>query len=153
MNKNHIDNEGLIISINRVICAVNKVMEPVFQKKKISITFSQFRILLAISRAKNVSQAMIAEYLEITPATVSRHIENLRAKQFITRDTSVESRRKNILTITEGGKATLANALRIVDSTMHKVLKEVNQSERKSMMDGLDKMFFYLKKATTDLKI
>lgn len=82
-------------------------------------TFSQFLVLMAIAQCSGPSQQKIAEFLDLTPAAVSRQIDTMVKAGIIVRAQDPQSRRSHVVSLTPAGetrlramKAELINAFR-----------------------------------------
>lgn len=67
----------------------------------------QAHVLVAMQHIAPVSQARLAEIFDITPASMSTMTDRLLAAGYITRKPDPNSRRKNMLELTEAGRAKL----------------------------------------------
>lgn len=67
-------------------------------------TFSQFLILMAIAQCPGLSQQKIAEFLDLTPAAVSRQIDTLGKAKLIKSEDDPQSRRSHIVSLTSAGE-------------------------------------------------
>jgi DNA-binding MarR family transcriptional regulator len=70
-------------------------------------TFSQFLILMAIAQCSGLSQQKIAEFLDLTPAAVSRQVESLVKAKLILRAEDPQSRRTHVVSLTPSGEKRL----------------------------------------------
>jgi DNA-binding MarR family transcriptional regulator len=110
------------------------------------ITFSQFLVLVALECSAKPSQREIADFLLITEATVSRHIESLCKTGLLVRKDSPKSRRAYIIQTTAKGKAELKKTKRIIDSEVEQILSLFPQSDQKSMSKVFEKIIVHLQK-------
>ena len=62
-----------------------------------------------------MSQDDVCEALRLDKATVARALLTLEEKGFVNRATNLENRRKNLLSITEEGKRSIADVVHIYD--------------------------------------
>lgn len=83
-------------------------------------TFSQFLILMAIFQCSGLSQQKIAEFLDLTPAAVSRQIDSLVKADLIVREQDPQSRRSHVVSLTSAGEA----RFRTMKSTLIDSFKE-----------------------------
>lgn len=83
-------------------------------------TFSQFLILMAIAQCTGLSQQKIAEFLDLTPAAVSRQVDSLVKAGLIVRAEDPQSRRSHVVSLTPAGE----KRLRIMKSTLIDSFKE-----------------------------
>jgi MarR family transcriptional regulator for hemolysin len=67
-------------------------------------TFSQFLVLMAIVQCPGLSQQKIAEFLDLTPAAVSRQIDTMVKADIIVREEDPNSRRSHVVSLTAAGE-------------------------------------------------
>lgn len=70
-------------------------------------TFSQFLVLMAIAQCSGPSQQKIAEFLDLTPAAVSRQIDTMVKAGIIVREQDPQSRRSHVVSLTPEGETQL----------------------------------------------
>jgi MarR family transcriptional regulator for hemolysin len=67
-------------------------------------TFSQFLVLTAIAQCPGLSQQKIAEFLDLTPAAISRQIDTLVKAELIKSEEDPQSRRSHIISLMPAGE-------------------------------------------------
>src|SRR5438105_4272756 len=102
-------------TIHKLAFLLDKIADQILEKQ-LTLSFSQFRILIAISKNGGVSQKQIAAFWEVTEAAVSRHVHKLIGKNLITIKQNAQNRRENILTLTKQGEKQLKKAFEIIDN-------------------------------------
>jgi len=95
-------------------------------KQELGFGNSQFRILLALTLRPDITQKKIADFWDVTEASVSRQIKILEKNNFITRD-------KNGMAITTLGQNTLEKARVAVDTVFEEIFADVTSADRKLM--------------------
>lgn len=93
-------------------------------RKEMDFGASLFRILMALTVRPDITQKEIAEYWDVTEASVSRQISILEKKGWV--------KRKPTLTITPRGTATLEKARGKMDKVFEKIFKKINNKKRKA---------------------
>jgi MarR family transcriptional regulator, organic hydroperoxide resistance regulator len=99
-------------------------------RKKLGLTISQFRILMALKFNPDASQKTIAEFWGVTEPSVSRQIELLESKKIIVKNKKKTDRRGHSFILSAKGKKILDKALALLDDDMEKLFKTVSQKER-----------------------
>lgn len=114
---------------------VQKHLEQVLLKHK-SLSFSQFMILVGFTCSKeaSVSQSCIADRLNLTEATVSRHISSLVELGLLSRSEDKANRRKHSISITEKGKKTFTAASLIIDKELANTFSSIQEKDRDAIM-------------------
>lgn len=114
---------------------VQKHLEHVLLQHK-SLSFSQFMILVGFtcSSDASVSQSCIADRLNLTEATVSRHISSLVELGLLSRSEDKKNRRKHVISITEKGKKTFASASLIIDKELVNIFSSIQVKDREAIM-------------------
>jgi DNA-binding MarR family transcriptional regulator len=100
------------------------------------ITFSQFLILLAIHCKKHPSQRVVADFLYLTEATVSRHVFALEQIGLLSRESATDNRRQNILSMTQKGATAFAAAHKIIDAELNTIFSSIPKKDRALIMQA-----------------
>jgi DNA-binding MarR family transcriptional regulator len=131
----HDFSKNFMYTIHQMCFLVQKHLEHVLLKKK-SLSFSQFMILVGFkcSDTADVSQSEIAERLNLTAATVSRHISVLVDHGYLERANDAKNRRKHIITITDKGKKAFEKASHIIETELTRIFQPISQKDRTSIM-------------------
>jgi DNA-binding MarR family transcriptional regulator len=138
MKKGTNEYQAVTYSLHKVVYLLDKLAEDQL-KEKLGITFSLFRILIAIDN-KTVSQCEIARYWEMTEAAVSRQIDILDEKGFISREKDKENRRQNNLSLTETGKKILKQSVDVLEETHAKMYQNLDKKELELLETTLEKL-------------
>jgi DNA-binding MarR family transcriptional regulator len=127
--------KSFMFSIHQMCFLVQKHLDHILLKKK-SLTFSQFMILVSFkcSETGESSQSLIAEKLNLTEATVSRHISTLVREGFLLRSEDKANRRKHVISLTMKGKQAFRKASRHIDKELKVILSPINQKDRANIM-------------------
>ncbi len=102
------------------------------------ITFSQFLILLAIDQQKNASQSNIAEFLDLTKATVSRHVNALVRGKYVSLKEDQKNRRKHVLGLTAKGATSFAAAQGVIETELKNIFEVIPAKDRSVIMKAFD---------------
>ncbi len=127
--------KSFMYSIHELYFLVQKHLEHVLSKHK-SLSFSQFLILVGFkcSPDRAVSQSLIAERLNLTEATVSRHVSTLVDLQLLSRSQDIGNRRKYTLTLTQKGKKVFDEANILIDKELTAIFSSVKEKDRAGIM-------------------
>jgi DNA-binding MarR family transcriptional regulator len=101
-------------------------------RKHIGFGISHFRILYVLNFKTEMSQKDIADYWDVTEASVSRQVNILRQKGLVEKKPSTR--------LTPKGKKTLDDALAHATLTFEHVFKEVTEEDRKQAAMLLEKL-------------
>ena len=129
----------ITFTLHKLVFLMDKIGDQSLQKN-VNITFSQFRILLAINHKENLSQRDIAEFWDMTQAAVSRQVEILIKKKLVTRKDNKDNRREHVLNLTVEGENLLTKASVALDTEYHSVYKVISEEEQSIMSRNLDKL-------------
>lgn len=102
-------------------------------------TFSQFMVLIGIAQCPGLSQQKIAQFLNLTPAAVSRQIDTLAEEGLISREQDPESRRSHVVRLTPKG----STRLELMKNTLMRSFGEkvsVREEELERASDTLEKI-------------
>ncbi len=102
----------ILYKIYQSTLAIDKITSDVL-KRYTNLTYSQFVVLKCLYFSPQTSQQEIAEYLHITQPAVSRQIDLLKKKGYITQEENDVDRRENKIILTTSGEKHLKKALEI----------------------------------------
>jgi len=124
-----------MFSLHQMYFLVQKHLEHVLAKRK-SLSFSQFLILVGFlcRNESSVSQSAIAERLNLTEATVSRHISTLVEAGLLSRAEDKANRRKHIIEITSKGKNAFKKSADIIHKELDDIFSSIQEKDRISIM-------------------
>ncbi len=114
--------------LDRVTCMV--------LREKMGFGVSQLRILYVLAFKPDITQKNIADFWDVTEASVSRQIRVLEKKGFISRSTATSAKPS----LSPAGKQALDTAMKYTQATFEKIFKDISSSERKSVAHILEKL-------------
>lgn len=114
--------------IYRVFHAQRNYLRP--QLGEIGLEVGQPKLLAYLSEHKSCRQREFADYFEIDGAAVSRMIDALEKGGFVTRTTDAESRRSNLIALTEKGRMAQQQWVAHCASLEQQMLYDFDESER-----------------------
>lgn len=113
-----------------------KVLAPVVERCG-DITVSQMRILFMLGKHPQVPQAFIAEALGLTPAAISRQIQNLQKLELLESAPDADNKRQHRLSLTVRGRKVARNAILAVDAFFDDLLAGIPAAERGRTLKSL----------------
>ncbi len=96
--------ERFLRAIHKSVYVIDRNADRLLTEKE-GGTFSQFLILMAIAQCSGLSQQKIADFLDLTPAAISRQIDSLVKADLIVRKQDPQSRRSHVVSLTPAGKS------------------------------------------------
>lgn len=124
--------------LHKLPIVMEKFEENLLQEQY-NLTFSQFRVLLAIGK-EEVCQSEVATFWSVTDAAISRQIEPLVQDGLIERTPDPGSRRKNKLKLTPNGLRKLKLARDYIDEQYEALYDVLSKEERFQLAKQLQKL-------------
>jgi DNA-binding MarR family transcriptional regulator len=130
-----------MFSLHQMYFLVQKHLEHVLSKHK-SLSFSQFLILVGFHCEENtaVSQLAIAERLNLTEATVSRHISTLVEQGLLSRSEDKANRRKHVIGMTTKGKNAFKKSAQVIHKELDDIFSSIQMKDRISIMKNFSQI-------------
>lgn len=109
---------------------------------KPGLTTSQLMVLLILQDKEGtpISVGKLAEQLSVSFPSVSGIIDRLYKEKFVERKRSSEDRRLVLVELTNAGKATVAKLLNAFEKLLFDVLKNMPETERKTIVRAAEKV-------------
>ena len=126
-------------SVHQVHSLVQKHLEQSLTHAK-ALSFSQFMVLIGFTCSPDtpLSQTSIAEYSNLTEATVSRHITTLVSLGYLSKEENKENRRKHRITITKKGMNAFRKAETIIDKELLTIFSTISENDRSNIMKNFN---------------
>jgi DNA-binding MarR family transcriptional regulator len=124
----------IAIKIRRAMSAIDRIAEQTLQAS-LSLTLSQYWVLISLERHDGVAQKAVCRLLGLSPGAVSRQIDALRDKGFITREDNPSCRREHVLTLTVEGRREVAQGATILRREFDRLFETMDPGE-KTMLEG-----------------
>lgn len=136
---------SFMYSVHQMNFLVSKHLEQTLSKAG-ALTFSQFMILVGFKcpHSGDVSQQTIAQTLDLTEATVSRHVATLVAQGYVYRKEDESNRRKHILSITTKGDNAFNKAKKIINGELDSLFSIIPVSERQKTITTFNDILLQL---------
>ena len=128
--------------IGFLISDVARMMRAAFDRRvrRIGLTRSQWQVLSLLHRRPGVSQAELAEMLEVERATAGRTIDRLERKKWVVRRPDAADRRINRLHLTDEAERAQAAMGRIAADMLDDTMASLADDERQILADLLERM-------------
>lgn len=120
---------------------------------KTGVYRSQHQILTALAEHSNASQKEIAEYLNVTAATIAVSVKKLEKGGYITRIVDQEDNRFNKLCLTEAGQDVVEHSRQFFKNVESQMFQGFTQEEYEIMEGYLDRIYANLSEITTEKKM
>ncbi len=111
----------------------------------IDITVEQWRILFYLWNKDGINQQELAKISNKEKSTITRQVETLEKRGFISRRSSVEDKRNKEIYVTAQGKAIKDSALKAANLMTQKAETAITEDELKVFKNVLHKMITNLK--------
>lgn len=108
--------ERFLQSAHKMVYAVDRGADRLL-KERFNASFSQFMVLMAIDCCTKPSQQDIAQFMDLTPAAVSRQIDALVKSGSISRKPDPENRRSHMIALTPKGKSRMIEMKQVLLSS------------------------------------
>lgn len=137
-----------LYSIHQVYVLVQKHMEKSLNAAK-ALSFSQFWVLVCFIDCKdetNQTAVEVAKRMNITEATLSRHIDRLIKLKLIQKKRDPQNGRKFLIHLTDKGKDKFYETKKIIDKELQKIFNVVDVGNRKKAIEAFDQILKNLTK-------
>jgi len=142
MKNNNFENpkETIFYQIEKAIKQYRTMAQNNLNKLGYSITINQILILIEIEKRPEISQVELSELLFKDVASITRMIELLFKRGFLSRKESETDRRKKDLRITDKGREILELAIPIIKENRQTALEKINAEEQENLLNTLNKI-------------
>lgn len=133
--------EKLIVSIHRASTVLSRDAERIIMKKY-GFSYSQFKLIWVLLRNNDgVNQATIAEWLNQTPAAVSRQIKHLNQQELVSIVVSKQSKRDNVVRLTPKGRMLARDVMKQLESQQAEYFSELDDTQKIKLCYQLEAIF------------
>ena len=128
--------------LNKIARVANRLEQEVETELKVSfaLTFSQFKVLEALTRQGEASQRELATMVGVTPAVVTRQAEALSARGLLVQRPNPRSRRENLLAMTAKGERAVQDALKSIQDVQHRLFEQLDLKDETALGRSLDQL-------------
>lgn len=116
---------------------------------ELGLSTAQWRLLVHLFRCGRISQARLAERLEIEPISVSRLIDRMAELGWVVREPDPNDRRSRIVVPTEKAQAAYAQGLVIADGVYEEAMQGLPDDQRHAMIASLRQVIANLAEEAT----
>lgn len=119
----------------------------------LGLTQPQWQAMAHLARAPGLSQAALAERLEVHPVTVTQLIDRLEASGWVRRDAHEDDRRCFRLFLTDKAEPVTGELWRLSTETREAALQGLNKAERAQLESLLQRVKNNLSNIETDVAL
>jgi len=113
------------------------------------VTHADAKLITMIGVCPSTSQSTLADMLEVSPPAVSRQIERLVKKGYVTRVTNPDNRRAQDIGLTKEGEQVFKKTHQYLKNTLNEILDQVGGMSDQTQQE-LSRMTQQLKKDMTE---
>ena len=121
--------------------------------REAGVTDTEHKICTFLSFHNDAYQDMIASSLMLDKTTVAKALVSLEARGLILRVQNPENRRKNVLSITQAGKATIADIVDIYDEWFSRISACLSSEEQEQFNEYCCRLLETAKKISKDISL
>jgi len=103
----------------------------------IGLTRAQWQVLAYVGRNEGTNQAGLAEFMEIEPITLSRHLDRMQASAMVERRQDPSDRRAYQLFLTDAGRELLGRIRALGAVALEEVLAGIPQADVEKLVETL----------------
>ncbi len=103
----------------------------------LGLTRAQWQVLTYVGRNEGTNQAGLADFMEVEPITLSRHIDRMQAAGLVERRPDPGDRRAHRLYLTEEGRPILAKLRALGSDVLNDVLAGVSDEDAERLVETL----------------
>ncbi len=133
------NNKDISVKLHKLTCVLGRIAAHELHVQ-LDLTFSQFRMLMALRKRGQVTQKHIARFHGLTEAAVSRQIEILHEKKLILRTENQNNRRERMLTLTKEGHATAEKAIKTINEQLSTLFGVLSAKQKNDFEVSLEKL-------------
>lgn len=103
----------------------------------LGLTRAQWQVLTYVGRNEGTNQASLADFMEVEPITLSRHIDRMQAAGLVERRPDPNDRRAYRIYLTEEGRPILAKLRVLGTEVLDEVLAGVPEQDAERLIETL----------------
>ena len=104
------------------------------------LSAAQWRLLFWVAKEERTTQALLAEYLEIEPISVSRMLDRMEQGGWVERRADANDRRVRALFLTEQGREAFLYVKSFVGTVTEEAFAGISKADQQTIMQGLEKV-------------
>lgn len=102
-----------------------------------AVTFPQFRLLVVLHTRGPIKLTTLADHLGVNPSTATRTVDRLIATGMVNRETSPNSRRETVVTLTVAGDRVVRAVTEHRRAEIARIVERMSASTRRGLVDAL----------------
>lgn len=114
------------------------------------LSVPQFRTLIYLQRHPGATLSGVAEHLGLALSTVSKLVDGLFKRDFVTRETSAEDRRRARLALTRHGEAMLEGARAGAQARLAERLSALSLAEQEAVLIAMRALYRVFDRGTDE---
>ncbi len=128
--------------ISRILNAYNEISKSInpSQLVKLDLTASQIKVLASFSEKENFKMTELAKTHNVSVSTMTSMIDRLINGDYVSRRNDNKDRRIVFVTLTQRGKKTVKELMKLRKQGLEKFLIELQPKERKEFIDSIEKV-------------
>ena len=107
------------------------------EAQSIGLTSAQWRVLAYLARCEGINQASLADFMDMEPITLSRHLDRMEAAGLTERRPDPSDRRAHRLYLTEAARPLIASFRTIAAGVMQEAVEGLAEKEIDKLSDSL----------------
>lgn len=133
------DDTYLTRSLGFLLADASRLVRQRFDARATSLglTRAQWRVLAQLRRREGITQAALAEILEIEPITLARHIDRLETKGFVERRLDPKDRRARNLHLLPAARPVMEQMRALSELTRAEALRGMPKGTAEMLLDAL----------------
>ncbi len=113
------------------------------------LTMDQVRLLNLLSHEPRTLGELAAGH-GVTPSTMSRSVDVLVRREWISRESDPSDRRQVILRLTDAGRAAYSEVVQYAEDMLTRLIEELSDAERERLCDGMSVLHALLTRRRID---
>lgn len=133
------ENMPLSKQIGFLVNDVARLMRRKFDQRAqtLGLTRAQWQVMAYVGRNEGTNQAGLADFMEIEPITLSRHLDRMQASGLVERRQDPSDRRAYQLFLTEPGRELLVKVRALGANVLEEVLEGIAQEDVEKFVETL----------------
>lgn len=117
----------------------SRLLRKTFERNAVryGLSSAQWRLLVRVFKEEGITQARLAELLEIEPISVSRLIDRMEAGDWIERRADAADRRARNIFLTQRSRAIFGEMRGVADDVFGRALEGIDHDSRQVILNGL----------------
>jgi len=109
-----------------------------YRTRQLGLSSAQWRLLINLAREERMTQARLADLLDVEPISVSRLIDRMEAAGWVARETDPHDRRVRLIVPTDQARLAHDDIRAIADEVYDEALSGMTSTQRDTLVKGLN---------------